>query len=118
MSKLFLTMPEILDAWAEWEAIQFPQATTLSRLKHLQKEINELIEDPQDLMEYVDCFALLTSAMRGESITLTTLILAMGAKLEINKKRKWGEVNEKGFVEHVGKEIPDERPDNNGIKTH
>ena len=73
----------------------------MSRLKHLEKEIQELIETPTDLEEYVDCFALLMLAMRHEGVSLSDLYEGMEGKLITNKLRKWGKVNEDGFVEHI-----------------
>lgn len=98
--------PKMLDEWAEWEAKQFPQATTQSRLKHLRKEVDELLTDQSDLIEYVDCFALLMLAARHEGIGIFELLVGMQSKLKINKARKWGLVNSDGFVEHIREQTP------------
>lgn len=52
-------------------------------------------------MEYADCYMLLMDAARTQGIYLSDIHTAAGEKLEINKKRKWGEPNADGSVEHV-----------------
>lgn len=92
---------------------------------HLKKEIDELINALDDLhqgvyandvtvgamqvvnkrhqilMESVDCFTLLLDVLAHEQFDVNQLIEASYIKLEINKKRKWGEPNENGVVEHI-----------------
>lgn len=53
------------------------------------------------LMEFADCFMLLIDATAHEQITVNMLAEATARKLEINKKRKWGEANEFGYFEHI-----------------
>jgi len=81
---------------------------------HLKKEIDEVIEaienyhqDPTDktktrvLFEIADCMMLLLDVASHENITFNLLMDAVAEKLEINKKRKWGEPDDNGVVEHI-----------------
>lgn len=67
---------------------------------HLQEEVKELHENPQDLLEYADCLMLIIDKARLEGFTMTDLALACERKLEINKIRKWVKV-EHGYFKHV-----------------
>lgn len=87
--------------WYEWARKQFPTQTTESILNHLKSEIQELMRSPADEMEYADCIMLLLNAANVNGIRAGDILRASEDKLAINKKRKWGVPNEKGFVEHI-----------------
>ena len=67
----------------------------ISGIKRLQKN------NDQVLMEFADCFMLLIDAAAHEQISIGMLAEATARKLEINKKRKWGDANELGYFEHI-----------------
>ena len=71
-----------------WTEKQFPQRTLQSILRHLEKEIQELEAEPNDIMEFADCFMLLLDAASYQDISISDIWRAMGEKLEINKARK------------------------------
>ena len=99
-------------------------------IHHLDKEINEVLvaltgyymgvysnstsaDDGNELlekmhyrvrMEFADCFTLLIDAAAHADIDMETLINDSFDKLEINKKRKWGEPDENGVIEHIHEE--------------
>lgn len=85
----------------KWTEKQFPSRNMESITNHLKSEIGELLENPTDIIEFADCFMLLVDAASYQGIHMSDIWRAMGEKLEINKKRKWGEPNEQGFVEHI-----------------
>ncbi len=94
-------MQKLCNDITDWQDKQFPTATVESKLKHLKSEINELLDNPNDDMEYADCFMLLIGAADKARISLDALVFAVRKKLEINKKRKWGKSNKDGFTEHI-----------------
>lgn len=100
----------LIDEWMAWGKRQFPHATAATQLAHLRQEVEELIGDPNDLMEYADVFALMLSALYSSGYSFEDLVGAMREKLVINQSRNWGPANEFGFVEHVRDERPG-RPD-------
>lgn len=58
-------------------------------LEHLLQEVNEVIAEPTDRMEYADCFLLLVDAYNRAGLgDLLELIKDANDKLEINKNRK------------------------------
>ena len=52
-------------------------------------------------MEIADCFMLLLDSAHHVGITHNEILQATKEKLEINKKRKWGNPDENGVVEHI-----------------
>lgn len=87
---------------------------------HLKKEVDELIEKLElwyqgqygtmeeyeaalyeIKMEYADCLMLLLDSISHSPLTLEIVVKATEEKLEINKKRKWGEQDENGVIEHI-----------------
>jgi hypothetical protein len=58
-------------------------------LKKLKDELEELLQKPDDNMEWADCMLLLLDAARRKGITPDTLFDYCLQKLEINKNRVW-----------------------------
>ncbi len=90
----------------QWQKETFKQATSLSKIAHLDREIQELsgdllIKAPDRRLEFADCFLLLYGAAHADGMTYEDICSAIQEKFEINKSRKWGEPNEKGIVEHI-----------------
>lgn len=100
--------PALAAAWATWADSVWGDRTGQPQgaLNHLQEEVQELIGSPFDAAEYADCFALLVDAARMAGIPPDKLLLAVEAKLEINKKRTWGPVGADGVSHHVKPEDP------------
>lgn len=102
----------IINELHKWQAMTFPQATSLSKLYHLKEEVSELIKEiglnriscPKNTfvrMEYADCFMLLFGAAIKDGFTLYDIIEAIKEKHKINKKRKWGKPDKNGVVKHI-----------------
>lgn len=79
----------------------FGQATPVSKLHHLAEEVQELIETPEDRLEWADCMILLIDAAKKAGYDMNDLYQAVQDKMEINKKRKWGAPDENGVVRHL-----------------
>ncbi len=87
---------------AQWSDATFGSCRPATRpLHHLAKEVQELIETPDDRMEYADCLILLLDAYRMAGGSADDLIATCYKKLEINKERQWGDPDENGVVEHI-----------------
>lgn len=101
----------LMDYIYRWSVKTFPRATTFSRLKHLEKEIKELIDITQEnpeinekmLMEYADCFILILNSARSQGLSMEDIYQASVKKMEINEQRQWGIPDENGVVEHIRK---------------
>lgn len=97
----------------EWARKQFPNQTYLAKLNHLGDEVEELkiaindcvhknyLMDHDVQMELADCFILLVDTASLLGFSEEDIRRAMWEKLQINKKRKWGEPKENGVVNHV-----------------
>jgi len=117
---------DIQDEIKKWSDENFGSHRTGKPIAHhLKKEIDELIEaidsfhkdrpygkDKKTLellrerrkrvtFELADCMMLLLDIASHEQITFKLLMITVQEKLEINKKRKWGEPDENGVVEHI-----------------
>ena len=88
----------LFDEIMEWKRATFPAETQASALAHFMAEASELEACPSDGEEIADCVMLLLSLAAHAGVSLKD---EMRAKLEKNRRRKWGEPNADGFQEHV-----------------
>lgn len=102
-------MTEYMFKWiTQWQREVFPQATAESAAQHLKAEVNELVHDlvwskpdEQTKSEYADCFLLLFGSAALYGLSYEDICVEIETKMEINKQRKWGKANSKGYVEHI-----------------
>lgn len=99
---------EMFEEITAWQKQVFTKATAQSAASHLKEEVEELLHDltwdkPIKLTtgEYADCFLLLFGSASLYGLTYADICKAINDKMEINKQRKWGEVNKDGYVKHV-----------------
>lgn len=105
------TNTNTVQTWDNWQDIQneigeftdktFGQSTVESKFEHLREELDEVIADPKDELEWADCLILLLDAARREGFDMTDLHKAITKKMEINRARKWGSADENGVVKHI-----------------
>lgn len=74
-------------------------------LTHLKKEVKELHENPNDPMEWADCFLLLVDAADRKGMTFDNLVAVSRNKLEINKARNWVKQDD-GTYRHQPNDCP------------
>ena len=93
---------------AEWQQKTFGKATALSKINHLQEEVQELKEELQSQFsqeqirkEFADCFILLFGAANSHGMNYEQIVDCINEKMEINYSRKWGEPGENGVVNHI-----------------
>ncbi len=91
---------------ANWQKETFGQATAMSKMSHLAKELIELAEDlktnaPERRLEFADCFLLLFGCAASDGMTYEDICKCIDEKHEINLKRKWGQPDENGVVSHI-----------------
>lgn len=85
----------------QWSDKAFKGQPLSGNFAHLRREIDELEATPTDIMEYADCYSLLTDIAAKNGIYLSDIHSSAMKKLEINKARKWGKPNADGSVEHI-----------------
>ncbi|MGI1561079.1 DUF550 domain-containing protein [Klebsiella michiganensis] len=76
---------------AEWSQATFGNVGPIGPLKHLRREVLEVIAKPHDLIEWADMQFLLWDAQRRAGITDEQITQAMIEKLAVNKQREWPE---------------------------
>jgi len=97
----------LFDALAIWSDKTF--GTPAERgpagcMKHLQKEAQEALEKPGDVMEYVDCLFLSLDGARRAGFTIGEIIAAAWAKLAILQDREYPDPKTQpadAFIEHI-----------------
>lgn len=110
-AKTFGTVQEFMDNNRVWTDQTFGKLNAVAALKHLRKEVNETIEaielqQPEEHIreEFADMFLLLLNACSKHGLTFHALYNNAERKMIINRARKWGQVNNEGFIEHVKEE--------------
>lgn len=83
-----------------WARKTFPGSTDMAKLKHLQKEVVELMEAHGDRRkeEAADCLLILMHFAEAHGFSL---LGAARDKHEINRKRRWGKPDKDGVIEHI-----------------
>ena len=73
----------------KWAARTFGEQTTEEKLRHLHKEIDEIIDDQTDVVEYADALSLLLDAARLQGIRADQILIAAWNNLDVNMRRTW-----------------------------
>lgn len=108
-------MKKLIEDVVQFQRETFPSATHKSKLFHLLKEVEELIEELETFesgggsmkrieSEYADCFILLIGSFSYAGFEYKDIERIVREKLEINKKRKWGKPDSNGVVLHIKEE--------------
>jgi NTP pyrophosphatase (non-canonical NTP hydrolase) len=88
-----------------WQDKTFPDATMQSKIAHLKKELEEVLDPDNSFaalrLEFADCFFLLFGAAHKAGMDYVDIIGAISHKFERNKNRKWGQPDKDGIVEHL-----------------
>jgi hypothetical protein len=85
-------LEDFWSAQSEWSQRTFGADSVrgpVGALRHLQRECDEAIADPSDVIEFADCLILLLDATRRAGHTLDDLVSAAERKAEINRSRTW-----------------------------
>lgn len=90
---------------ATWQAETFPGSEIPSKIAHLKKEVVELdqsITAEGIAQESADCLLLLygIASLGGFNLEYETW-----KKLQINRRRTWGEADADGVVEHIDEDV-------------
>lgn len=92
------SLEDLTDKTSAWAEATFPGQSTAAKAEHLVREAQELLRTPWDSEEMADVLLLLCHiAQRGGVDLLRSAYL----KLEVNKKRVWGEPDTDGVYHHV-----------------
>lgn len=117
-------LQKLMNDTRRWSDATFGEGDrNLAIIYHLTKEVAELIDAMEDYKEssnssnmdfkeystkidkveceLADCFLLLLDSAKHFGMDADDLINVSRAKLNTNKKRKWGIPDENGVVEHI-----------------
>ncbi len=92
---------------SEWSQATFGtdlQRGPIGTLKHLAKEVQECLNEPNDVKEYADCLILILDASRRAGFSADELVAAGLAKMAENRQRQWPPFDPANIdkpVEHV-----------------
>lgn len=92
----------------KWSDETFGDSTNhsaIGTLKHLAKEVQEIIADPSDIEEWADAGLLWLDGGRRAGHSVEELLDAMYAKLQKNKLRTWSKPSSPDeSIEHIRSE--------------
>jgi NTP pyrophosphatase (non-canonical NTP hydrolase) len=89
---------DMIHRCGSWADVTFSKATPSSICEHLRREVVELKDRSDDVEEAADCMLLLFHLAHKRGWNLEQAVIN---KFEKNQKRKWGEPDAHGVVEHV-----------------
>lgn len=89
------------DIVADFQRRKFPDQPMSAKLVHCQREINEILEKPDDLVEWADAFILFLGAAAKAGYTTDHLIAMAHVKLARCELRKWGPPDAAGVCHHL-----------------
>jgi len=99
---------KLMDELREWGDATFGDKQNPSGIAaHLVREAKELhdailrSDSGNDWMELADCFILLLEVASHLGVDVFTLVCLARRKFEVNKRRKWGEPEADGSVQHI-----------------
>jgi NTP pyrophosphatase (non-canonical NTP hydrolase) len=100
--------PEQYKSIAKWQDEIFTKATALSCANHLAEEVEELKwaldSDDNDMSvteEIADCFLLLIGVCNKFGLKYDDIVKIINDKMQINYTRKWGDINNNGYMKHI-----------------
>lgn len=77
-------------------------------LEHLKDEVVEVLDKPEDILEFADCLLLLMDALRRARHTPDQLLEAAWKKLQINKDQVWEKPTDPNAAVYHVDEVTDE----------
>ena len=66
-----------------------PGDSTTRVVSHIIKELGEIMDDPDDIYEWIDVIILALNGASRRGFTPEHIVQALQDKMEINKKRDW-----------------------------
>lgn len=114
---------DVLNEAHRWQKDTFDVANPESMIAHLSEEVEELINGLKEFREvsknpsiavgeyyrklenvkneFADCFLLLFGSAMTLGYDLEGIAELISDKMEVNKKRKWGQPDKNGVIHHI-----------------
>lgn len=85
-----VTLASIIERQGEWSDRTFgPGDRHRGVVEHIRKELNEILENPEDLEEWVDVIILALDGARRSGYNSNQIVQAIIDKQAKNRKRRW-----------------------------
>jgi|GEM_PF-5127111 predicted house-cleaning noncanonical NTP pyrophosphatase (MazG superfamily) len=98
---VMFTLLHLQNEQGAWSDVVMKGQPIKAKIRHLMREVREMLKDPKDLVEHADVLLLLLDINRLCGFTADQLMLAASAKLAVNKARKWNPPDKDGCITHV-----------------
>ena len=98
------SLQELWELMSDWQQKQFGSDQTrgpIGTLKHLRKEVDEAIKNPNDLEEYVDIYFMTVDSCRRAGYTFDQFRRGVDEKLQKNMARRWSKPVDGEPCEHI-----------------
>ncbi len=99
-----MTLQKLQTEVGAWSDQTFKAQTPESKIRHLKREVEELLNEPRSREELADCLILIIDIARLTGTDAQTLLYCAFEKLEICKNRKWNAPDHEGVCSHVKEE--------------
>lgn len=103
-----LELQKFVNEHRAWAKKTFGDTPRTAAVKHLQKEVKELLDEIENAgpeydikIEFADCMILLLHAADKNGIDVKELFETMKHKFAINQTRRWPTPNADGVAEHI-----------------
>jgi hypothetical protein len=85
-----LDFRKVLERQAEWSERTFgPGERTVAVVKHIRKELEEILQDPNDLVEWIDVMQLAFDGARRMGYSIEAILETYDIKQLKNEERNW-----------------------------
>lgn len=99
--KWIATLWDRLAVWSQSTFGSDADRNHIGPLRHLQKEAEEALANPGDVVEFADCFLLVLDAARRAGHSFDDLRIAILRKYAINERRRWLKPTSDLPAEHI-----------------
>ena len=86
---------------SNWADKTFPGSTLVGKFDHVKEELEEIILEPDNIVEWADAFMIMMHSLADRNYTMDDLFSAIERKHAINLNRKWGPPDANGKRNHI-----------------
>jgi len=94
-------MKDLFNEMGQFSIEVFSEAKSIHHIMKLKHEADEVLENPNDINEYVDCLLALYAAMYKSGFIYEDILSSARDKFEVLKSRDW--VVTDGIYQHIRK---------------
>jgi predicted house-cleaning noncanonical NTP pyrophosphatase (MazG superfamily) len=95
-----MTFEQLFREHGQWTMETFPGHTLIGHINKLKTECDEIMESPNDVMEFADVLLAFMSMANAAGFDPREILTAAEIKLNINRSRKWRKLPD-GSYQHI-----------------